>query len=211
MRGRWLWLGAGLVYALFRLWYDGVSGPLSPAEIETYVEKLRAAGAVEEPERLAGMREFLRRDDGEEFFMLNLLRLHPGPVADPGDARPRPAREVLRVYTDGFLPALYARAGHFSFGGEAAGLYIERWGVEPDPGWSAAGVFRYRSRRDLMDLATDPEFESIHAYKLAALANTLALPVSPGAAIFGPRVWVALGLALLAALGHLALALRRGS
>ena len=37
-----------------------------------------------------------------------------------------------------------------------------------------------------------------------AMANTLAFPVAPATLLLGPRVWVALLLALLAALGHLA-------
>ena len=61
----------------------------------------------------------------------------------------------------------------------------------------------------MMELATDPAFEPAHAYKIAAIANTLAFPVAPPVLLFGPRVWVPLVLALLAALGHLALRRRR--
>ncbi len=60
----------------------------------------------------------------------------------------------------------------------------------------------------MMELATDPAFAPAHAYKLAAIANTLAFPVAPAVQIFGPRVWLALLLALLATLGHLALRIR---
>jgi hypothetical protein len=103
------------------------------------------------------------------------------------------------------MPALLRRAGHPALIGRAAGSYVERWGVEPDPGWSVAGVIRYRSRRDMMELATDPAFEPAHAFKIAALANTLAFPLSPAFVVAGPRIWVALVFALLAALGHLLL------
>jgi hypothetical protein len=37
------------------------------------------------------------------------------------------------------------------------------------------------------------------------MANTLAFPLRPALVVAGPRVWLALGLALLAALGQLAL------
>jgi hypothetical protein len=40
------------------------------------------------------------------------------------------------------------------------------------------------------------------------MASTLAFPVAPAFLFFGPRVWVALGLGLLAALGRLALRAR---
>ena len=84
-------------------------------------------------------------------------------------------------------------------------LSVEHWGVEPDPGWSMAGVIRYRSRRDMIELATDPAFAPAHAFKIAAMSHTLAFPVAPGFTVLGPRVWLALVLGLLASLGQLLL------
>jgi hypothetical protein len=203
MRAGWIWGTALILYGAFSLWYNNLGGPLSPAEIEVYAERFQASGS--DPERQAAARAFLEADDGGEFFMVNLVRLHEGPVAGPDSDEPRPAQEVLGVYTGHFMPALFARAGHVAFAGRATGRYLEAWGVEPDPGWSFAGVVRYRSRRDMLELATDPAFEPAHAYKIAAMANTLAFPVAPAMLFFGPRVWVGLLLALIAALGHLVL------
>ncbi len=198
----WIWGVALVVYGLFSLWYNNWRGPLEPAEIEMVVK--RAADAPDAtPERLAVLRAFLENDDGGEFFMLNLLRANPEPVA-VGDEPPAPAREVLRRYTGYFMPHLFRRAGHPAFVGPAAGGYVEHWGVEENPGWTFAGIIRYRSRRDMLELATDPRFASAHEYKLAALANTLAFPVAPALQVVGPRVWVGLVLALLAALAQLA-------
>lgn len=204
MRARWIWGGALLGYGLFALWYDGWRGPLEAHEIDVLIERARTQGHIE-PDRLATVRAFLEADDGGEFFMLNLLRVQPEPVAVPGSDERRPAREVMEGYTKHFMPALFRRAGHPALIGRAAGGYVEHWGVEPDPGWSVAGVIRYRSRRDMMELATDPAFEPAHAFKIAALANTLAFPMSPAFVVAGPRIWVALLFALLAALAHLLL------
>lgn len=201
MHAAWIW-GAALVgYGLFSLWYDNWRGPLRPQEIEVLLERARAQSGIE-PDRVDAVRAFLEADDGREFLMVNLLRLQPEPVAVPGGGAKQPAREVLEGYTKHFMPALLRRAGHPALIGRAAGSYVERWGVEPDPGWSVAGVIRYRSRRDMMELAADPAFEPAHVFKVAALANTLAFPVSPVIA-FSPRVHVALVLALLAALAQL--------
>jgi hypothetical protein len=60
-----------------------------------------------------------------------------------------------------------------------------------------------------MEIATDPRFAPAHAYKLAAIAQTLAFPLAPGLVVLGPRVWVALALALAAALAQIALRPRR--
>ena len=204
MHAGWIWGAALLLYGAFSLWYNNLRGPLGVEEIDRFIERAQAGSNVE-PARLETLRAFLEADDGGEFFMLNLVRLQPGPVARPGSGEAQPARRVLEGYTGHFMPALFARAGHPALFGSAAGGYVEHWGVEPDPGWSFAGVIRYRSRRDMMELATDPAFEPAHVFKVAAMASTLAFPLRPGVVVAGPRVGLALLLALLAALGHLAL------
>jgi hypothetical protein len=203
-----IWGTAALSYAAFLLWYSSWRRPLTPAEITSYMERLREqSGAT--TERLAPVQAFLEADDGREFFMINLVRLPEGPVNEPGTGIPKPAREVLAGYSRFFFPALMRRAGHPLFLCRGAGRYVEHWGAGPDPGWSLGIVVRYRSRRDMIELATDPRFVSAHAYKLAAIANTLALPVAPGFVLCGMRVGVALVLALLAAHVHLGTILSR--
>lgn len=199
-----IWGTAALFYAGFSLWYNSLRGPLTLAEVDAHMERLRTqSGAT--AERLAPVRAFLDADDGREFFIVNLVRMHDGPVKEPGTGDEKPAREVLSGYSRYFLVALFRRAGHPVFGGRASGRYVEHWGIEPDPGWTFAIAVRYRSRRDMIKLATDPRFAPAHAYKIAAMANTLACPVAPGYVLFGARVGVALVLALLAAVIHLAI------
>jgi len=204
MAGWWIWGGALALYAAFLLWYDNWRGPLTKGEIETYMARAAQNSQIA-PDSLATVRRFLEADDGREFYMLNLLSGHPEPVEDPGSGEKRPSAEVMKGYTDHFMPALFRRAGHPIFAGRAAGGYVEHWGVEENPGWTFSGIIRYRSRRDMIELATDPRFEPAQAYKIAALAHTLAFPVAPVPIFVGPRVWVGLGLALAAALARLAL------
>jgi hypothetical protein len=67
------------------------------------------------------------------------------------------------------------------------------------------GYVRYRSRRDMMELATNPRFLDAHPFKAAAMPATFSFPTAPRLALYaGPRIWVGLALALLAALTHLA-------
>lgn len=201
----WIWIGALALYGVFELWYGNWSGPLSPNEIDAYMARIEAGSENLDPQRLARLRRFLEADDGGEFFMANLVRFPSEPVTDPKTGELRPGAEVLRSYTDKFMPALLRRAGHPAFVGRAAGGYLEHWGVEPDPGWSMVGVIRYRSRRDMVKLVTDPAFAPAHAFKIAAMSHTLAFPLAPGFSFLGPRVWLALLLALLAALSQLSL------
>jgi hypothetical protein len=211
----WIWIGALVLYGLFTAWYHSWRPPLRPDEIDGYMSRFEALSR--EPggpaaEQLPALRRFMEADDGGEFFMVNLIRLEPAPVVVPGSDEKRPAAQVLRRYTGYFMPALLRRAGHPAFFARAAGGTLESWGVASDPGWSLAGVIRYRSRRDLLELASDPAFGPAHVFKIAAIAGTFAFPAAPGLVVVGPRVWVGLALGLLAALAHLlVLALRTRS
>jgi len=202
--GLWIWLVAAFLYGAFSLWYNNWRGPLTAEEIEKFGKRWEQSKNAPPADVIDAARGFMESDDGGEFFMLNLIKLHPGEIPVPGSDEKEPAPKLLRRYTGYFMPQVLRRAGHPAFVGPAAGRYMEHWGVEPDPGWTFSGIIRYRSRRDLMELATDPRFDPAHVCKIAAIANTLAFPVAPATLVLGPRVWVALLLALLAALGHLA-------
>ncbi len=195
----WIWAGAVVCYAAFWAWYVGFGGPLTKAEVDAYLAKLSPELGVD-AERRERMRTFLESDDGGEFFMVNLIRLQPGQVTPPGGGQPAPAMEVLEGYTGPFMRALLLRGGHPALIGRAAAGYLEEWGVEKNPGWSASGIIRYRSRRDLVELATDPQFAGIHAFKSVAMSNTLAFPIAPARMFFSPRVTAALLIALVASL-----------
>jgi len=205
-----IWLCAVLGYLCFWTWYVGWRGPLSRAEIERTMDLLARDPEID-PDRRERMRGFLESDDGGEFFMVNLIRLQPEPVRGPEGGAPRPAAQLLQGYTGPFMRALLRRGGHPALAGRAAAGYLEAWGVEKNPGWSFVGCSRYRSRRDLAELATMPQFAQIHAFKSAAMANTLAFPIAPARSFFSPRVVVGLAFALAAALAELALGALAGS
>ena len=45
--------------------------------------------------------------------------------------------------------------------------------------WTSGAGVRYRSRRDLLEIGTNPEFTGRHEFKVAAMAKTIAFPVAP--------------------------------
>lgn len=210
MGALWIWAVALVAYGLFSFWYVGVRGPLSREEIDEHMRRVAAAPIETAPGQLEAMRRFLEADDGRELFMLNLVRVQPGPVLAPGAKEPARARDVLDGYTRHFMPALFARAGHPAFFGRAAGSYLELWNVPPDPGWTFGAAIRYRSRRDMIELVNDPRFADAHAFKRAAIETTFAFPTTPGWVMVGPRIWVGLVIALLAALVQIGSGALRG-
>jgi hypothetical protein len=200
----WIWVLALGLYVVFRLWYDNWKGPLSSQEVNDFMNQVSDLKMSEysDPKDL---RAFLEADDGKEFVMVNLVRVHTGELAHPHTGKPTKGIDLLREYGNSFVKVLVRHGGHPVLVMRKVGGYIDSWNTPPDPGWHVAGSMRYRSRRDMMKLALDPSVRDVHILKTAATATTFSFPsqVVLGLAI-RPRVWVALLLTLSAALVHLA-------
>jgi hypothetical protein len=189
-----LWLSLAALYAGFRLWYDGGGGPLTPEEVQRYVGMLESRGV--EPARIEKMREFLASDTGSEFVMANFIRFEERPEA----------QQDLDRYMAHMYPELFARACHPVLAGPVVARALDYWGIENGERWSMVGLVRYRSRRDVIEIATNPAFADAHEFKTAAMAQTIAIPVEPFLMLGSPR-WL-VGGALLALGALLQLALR---
>lgn len=204
MSGWLIWGAAAALYLGFRLWYDNWRGPLSQAEVEAFLAQVQ--GQYSGGNQAEAMRAFLEADDGREFVMLNLVKIEEGMVTDPATGQPIAGREALRRYSDPFVRRLIAHGGHPGMVGRKVGPYVDAWNVPGDPGWSVFGLMRYRSRRDLIRMVADPRFAEHHAYKALGIPVTFSFPTQRELSVYmGPRVWVALVLALTAALTQLAL------
>ena len=142
------------------------------------------------------VRQFFLNDDGKDFVMVNLLDLK-----SPREE----SRKKLSAYQKIFLGALLRKAGHPVMIAMAASGNIENVACDHADGWGAAGMIRYRSRRDLMDMLPATIGSKHHHLKLESLERTFAFPASPWFMFGGPRIVAALGIALLAALAHLAI------
>jgi hypothetical protein len=200
-----VWIVLAVLYGVFLFWYDGGGGPLRPEEIERHVATLEQRGFP--PERIASLREFLANDPGRDFVMANFIHFRDVPLAggavQPGES----SQQALDRYMAHMYPALFRRACHPVFAGPVVAPALDVWGVENASRWNLVGLVRYRSRRDMIEIATDPAFADAHQYKIAALEQTIAAPVEPFLLLGNPRVGVALvGLAFGALLQ---LALRR--
>lgn len=151
------------------------------------------------------VRAFLEADDGKEFVMSNLVRVHPGEVPHPLTGVPTPGQRLFERYGREFVKILFRHGGHPLLVMRKVGGYVDSWETAPDPGWHIVGAMRYRSRRDLMRLALSPELQQVHWLKMASTAMTFSFPSQVMFSLaWRPRLWLALVLALLAALVHLA-------
>lgn len=191
-----LWSILAALYLGFRLWYDGGGGPLTPEEVARYVARFEERGV--EPARIEKLREFLASDTGSEFVMANFIHFEDRPDA----------QQDLDRYMAHMYPELFKRACHPVLGGPVVARALDYWGIENGERWSMVGLVRYRSRRDIMEIATNPAFADAHQFKTAAMAQTIAIPLEPFLMLGSPRWLVAGALVTLGALLQLALGRR---
>lgn len=200
MRGTLIiWLGALVLFGIFHVWYGGWRGPLTPQEVEKFLEEIDGIEAYRgQPEARDRIRAFLLGDDGREFFMVNVWRLREAAEPVAGSTQSETPQELLNRYSTAFLPEIASRAGWLVAAGRAASPDLERWGVAPEADWQMFGLVRYRSRRDLIEVVTNEKFHDIHPFKFAAIEATRAFPVAPALIVFGPRLVLGLVLLVLA-------------
>ena len=190
-RTRLTWAILTVLYFSFFSWYTSCGGPLSEAEVEHYVALMQANRDLD-PERMAIMRNFLEGDTGDDFVMLNVIDMHETPLQIEGVEPGETSAEVLGKYMEYMTPALFARACHPVLYGSAAGRAPEMFGIEGARDWTTGAGMRYRSRRDLMEIATNPAFQGSHEFKIAAINKTIAFPIDPWIQLGDPRLLLAL-------------------
>ncbi len=204
-----IWIAAVLLYICFYLWHNGLGNPLSDREIEMYLQRISTANPNIDTERIETFRAFLGADDGKPVIMVNAILYNVKPLAVAGVSLNETSSEVLNRYNRFVMPYLLRRGGYPAMAGTVAANSLESWGIEDAEKWSIGALMRYRSRRDMMEMFTNPEFTKAHKYKFAAIEKTLVFPVTPYFFAGGLDIVVFLFLFSLAALIHLVICIFR--
>ena len=179
-----LWASLALLYLLFLGWYDYSGGPLTPAEISQYETSMRDHGmqGTRVPDALQA---FAADDDGEEFFMVILETYRPGTERF---VSPTTGLKLLR------------RACHPVASLRGHGVnFISEDGAST---WEHVLLVRYRSRRDFLEIFSQPEANDEMFPKLALLEETHAWPNRPELALVGVRPMVLSALLLVGLAGQ---------
>ena len=137
---------------------------------------------------LAGhLEEMIAKDDGREFYAVNLEKLKHGNAA----------RKADRSYAQVVMPLLFKRGSHPVFVSDRAGLMLGKYGEQVD----RVAVVRYRSLRDLLTMTIEPSMIENSHYKFAALEHTEVFITRPFISFMQVKALVAFALALLGWLG----------
>ncbi len=187
-------LGLAGLYLLFWTWYGGRAKPLTPREVDGYIQELgRRAQGHHDAEHLQALldqvRALLASDDGNEFVMLNLVRYRAKAKYPPGYNFSDDARAADRRYGRAILWPLLRHGNLLMFVARRSGVFLEPDGADP---WHYVAMVRYRSRRDFVLFALVIERDDIAVHKWAAIEKTHVFPVLPVLSLFAVRSMVAL-------------------
>ena len=203
-----IWLLPAFFFTLFLFWYTPTGGPLSDAEVDNFIAKMERNGSP--PEAMSLIRQFGEEDTSKHFIMINNIDYDetPGNVAgaEPGEN----AQQLMDRYMGHMIPAMLSRGSHPVMMGPAAYRSMDVIGVEGVDVWDMGGLVRYRSRRDFLEIVTDPAFSGKHHFKAAALEKTIAFPVEPDFNLGDPRLLIGLLLLSLTALADARRSSQRG-
>ena len=191
------WIVLAIVYAAFFSWYTSFERPFTPEEVETLLERMAEHSPDED---LTAIRRFLETDTGDDFVMVNLIDSPAKPKLIPGVSPDATTAEVAARYMEHMWPELLKRACHPVMVGFATAPAMDIWGIEGAEDWTTVGLMRYRSRRDLVEIAVNPAFQGPHEFKIASMTKTIAFPIDPWFQLGDPRFVLALVFVAIGAL-----------
>ena len=176
------WGVFALLLLLFSWWHGAFESPLTADEIDNFIIAYKKHNPKVDTEKL---RLFMEADDGQPVFMLNAIKNYDTPIEVNGKKFGNSSNEALEEYTNHVFPYLIKRGSYPIYSGNAAFKTLESWGIENAEVWTSGAIVRYRSRRVMMEMITDPVFSQFHDAKLAAIEKTIAYPTTAEVSIGG--------------------------
>ena len=209
IRPLYAWLSLCTIWLAFFCWYTSFEGPLTPEEIARVMQFAEASDT--RPEDIVKMREFLESDTGDDFVMVNIIEMNDPPPRMDGVPKDATAQDLMDRYMEHMYPELFKRASHPVLFGSATSPALDIWGIDGADRWTMVGMMRYRSRRDMLEIAGNPAFQGPHEFKIAAMNKTIAFPADPWGHAGEPRFLLALLLIIVGLSNSLAWVKRQGS
>ena len=163
-------------------------GALSKAEVDRYIGILEESLPVEWEERdefIARMRAWGESDDGQPFYMLNLMRLFDEIQPIPGAPATMTPMEANAHYEEVVGPILASLSAYPVFVGDTmqtsssqkkSNLIVFKSELDS---WDRVLIIFYPQRRAFFELVTNPEYLKVMPYKMGSL-DVVLTPLSGG-------------------------------
>ena len=178
------------LYLAFLSWYDGWGmDPLTAEEIDKLVGEAEAQDS--NPEELKNLRQLLKDDDGEEFFMLNLNRYE---YSENEVQKGVPV--AYQKYGQAVMPMILKRAGHPIYVGEISDYLVG--GDLKEGGWHEIILVRYRSRQDFINMITSDEYLIAAKHRYVGIEYAEVIPTKVILNLSTPRLFILTLLFLIA-------------
>jgi len=178
------------LYLAFLSWYDGWGmDPFTAEEIDTLVGEAEAQDT--DPEELKNLRQLLKDDDGEEFFMLNLNRYE---YAENEVQQGVPV--AYQKYGQAVMPMILKRAGHPIYIGEISDYPVG--GDIKEGSWQEIILVRYRSRQDFVNMVTSIEYLKAAKHRYVSIEYAEVIPTNVILNLVTPRLFILALLFLIA-------------
>jgi len=176
----WPWLIAAALSTAFLLWHQPwFSKPLTPAEIDAaFAVSVDRAVALPESEK-AKLRAFFTSDDGRPFYNVNLTLYREEATYPDGIQRQgiRTGADAADAYARVVIPQLLRRGSYPVFVSSKISNLLED-GAPGADFFQNIGIVRYRSRRDMLEMISDPVYMAGAPHKFASLAKNVAVPTT---------------------------------
>ena len=200
-----------VLYLGFLAWYGGRGTPMTEQEKNALIEQIKRNASAQpqgdgagDGHLLEALRVLAGGDDGNEFYMVNLIRFRGQALYPSGSPYAGTALDADARYNRAIAPLLLRHGNVPVFLGTPQGDFLRQG---DDVQWQRVAIVRYRSRRDLLKMCVDLAGKPVGVHKWAAIERTHVFPVQGDFTLIFARGLVG---ALLALLGFgLHLMLRR--
>jgi len=140
------------------------ASPMTNTEVDNYINKINqlsdAPGGRHDMEEL---KSFFLSDDGDAFYTVNLYKYHEKAQYLVGDSPSISGVEAYEKFSSVMVKLLLQDYSYPIFG--------SNWLDLSDKGWDRIVIVKYRSRRDMAKIFSDPKFSKASADKWASIAK----------------------------------------
>ena len=167
------------VYVSFWIWWGGSGEPLTQQQADDYLARIEAIGRKAgwpKSEAFQAFRELATQDDGNEYYMINLMKYREKALYPPGYGYDDDVKAAADRYAAAVFPALLKRGSLPILLAARQGNFL---GFEGADEWDEVGIVRYRSRRDMFEFAIDLGSQGLGVHKSASIEKTHVFPAEP--------------------------------